>query len=541
MEANVRVMRHIIIAFEKKYGRKELIKFIERTGLPLEYFDDENNWISHKYLRDLLKALVDYSGDPNIPYKFGLTTATNLSWGVIKTILKSFSSCSYAYKKVVSLSPRWGKVASLKYLKFKKNNAILKISMLYNNKQDKYNCLNIQGQLASIPTIWGLPPAEIKELQCAAKGADSCIYEIKWKNVPKKKKGLYAFFVGAAISGFLYLLSLTGIFELSQLSGLNFFLLPVIIFLLWIASLKKEIIKEGYKKTEEQNDEIEKILIEIEKSNTYLQEKVEEKVASLTENIEDLKKKIAFQQSNEDQSIRTAKMNSIGQLAVYMANVLRKPLDKIHTNVQSLLKDFSNNEDVTDSLEGAERAAQRCEKIIAHLLSFSENGSSPPVQEVDLNIIINECIAKANEEFGNSGIKISSQAENGLPKVKADYSVIEQVLMIIITNAADAILDAMNKGDKDEGKILIKTGLKNTGMALVEISDNGCGMPKDVMAKIFDPFFSTKTSSRKKGMGLTLSYNAVKKAGGSIEVKSAPGAGTTFSIYLPVMEAIKTN
>lgn len=120
IELNTRTIRHIVIAFEKMYGKKELTRFFNKTGLPVEYLTDENNWISYDYFIKVLNDLVEYSGDPEITFKFGLTTAANSSWGIIKTILKSFTSCTYAYKKVITLNPRWSKAGTFQFVEFKK-------------------------------------------------------------------------------------------------------------------------------------------------------------------------------------------------------------------------------------------------------------------------------------------------------------------------------------------------------------------------------------------------------------------------------------
>ncbi|MFH0976742.1 MAG: HAMP domain-containing sensor histidine kinase [Spirochaetota bacterium] len=541
IELNTRTIRHIVIAFEKMYGKKELTRFFNKTGLPVEYLTDENNWISYDYFIKVLNDLVEYSGDPEITFKFGLTTAANSSWGIIKTILKSFTSCTYAYKKVITLNPRWSKAGTFQFVEFKKNKAIIQMKITKGYKQDKYNCLSIQGQLASIPTIWGLPPAEIKETQCSAEGADSCIYELSWKNPPKKKTGLYSFIAGTILSIILYLTTLTGKIDISRFSDLNYIILPVLVMLGSIAIGKRAILKRNFKKTEEYNNEIEKNLIETEKSNEILQEGVERKAAQLTGNIEDLKQKIAHQKKNADQMLRSEKMDSVGRIAVNMANAHRKLLDTIHANLESLLKDSRNDESVLDSLKGAQRAANKCEDIIDHLLSFQSEEKSIAAEEIDLNIILNNCIAKAQKEFAEYRFTISGKLKKNLPKVKADYSLIEQVFMIIISNGADAILERekeSKKKAKKDGEILIKTSLKGS-MVCTEISDNGTGMTKDTLLKVFDPFFTTKATSRKRGMGLTLSYNAVKKAGGYIDVKSAPGTGSTFFVYLPATETIK--
>jgi signal transduction histidine kinase len=534
IELNVRSIRTFLPGFEDLYGKKELIKFIEGTGMPLDYFNDENNWISFDYYCKVLNALVDYTGGTDIPYKFGLSAGKSKSWGIIKTIITSFTTCAFTYKTVISLSPRWTKVGKFRFINLKKNSAILELRLRDDLKQVKNNCLlGVQSQLASIPTYYNLPPAKIREIQCAAEGADSCIYDISWRNPPYKKTGLYFLLAGIFISFMLYQLTQNKIITLSFVHLFVLINLPFACWSLWKILNNKKRLKDSYEKTEEQNELLTGHLEDIEKVNEFLQKKVQERTKELINSSKEIEKKIADLKNNEDELIRSEKTALVGALSDEIANKLKKPLDKIQKILTEIIKETPASNPVNNSLTSAQRAANRCEKIINELLYFSHSGNHLYPLKIDMNKIIEECVIKLYEEISNPDIKIEINLSNELPKISADYNQIKQVMMIFLTNANDAINEINKNNKKNEGKFSISTLLKDKDI-LVEIKDTGCGIPKDVISKIFDPFFSTKTTSKRKGMGLTLSYNIIKQLGGRIEVESIPNEGTTFKIYMPV-------
>lgn len=532
LDMSVRNIRAFIFGFEKLYGKKELSKFIESTGMPLSYFEDENNWISFEYCCNFFDRLVQYTGNIEIPYEFGLTAGTDKSWGIVKTIISSFISCSFTYKSLVSLTPRWAKCGKYQILKLKKNKATIEYKLREDLKQNRNNCLvGIQSQLCAVPTLFNLPPAKIKELQCAAEGADSCIYEISWRNPPYKKFGLYFLFAGILISILLYKIYHFEFISYTFISVLFLINIPISAHFIWKLLKNKKLITENYKKIEEQNELLSKHLEEIERANEFLQKKIEQKTAELLTGNKDLEIKIADLENNEKELIQTGKMTLMGGLSEQVANRLKNPLEKVKAILTNLTKK-SNEEDFNESIEGAKRAADRCEKTLNELLSFSNSKDKITLCDVNINKLLAECVKKANEEKSDPYIKINTKFADELPLITADYKQLEQIIMIMLTNAEDAITEAFNKDNSEEGEISIGTSFKNKNI-LIEIKDTGCGIPKTAINKIFDPFFSTKTTSKRKGMGLTLSFNYIKQLAGKIDVKSEEGKGTEFIISIP--------
>ena len=260
-----------------------------------------------------------------------------------------------------------------------------------------------------------------------------------------------------------------------------------------------------------------------------------------------------------DQLLQSEKMASIGQLAAGIAHEINNPVGFVNSNMGTLknylvtlfgviegydeavsgaapgssvarrLADIRKNaevdflkEDTADLISESMDGLKRVKDIVQALKDFSHVGETEWQladlhQGIDstLNIVANEIKYKATVEkhYGQ------------LPEIKCMASQLNQVFMNLLVNAAHAITD--------NGVIAIRTGAAN-GWVWVAISDTGCGIPVENMNRIFEPFFTTKPVGSGTGLGLSLSYSIVNKHGGRIEVDSQPGAGTTFTVRLPM-------
>ncbi len=136
--------------------------------------------------------------------------------------------------------------------------------------------------------------------------------------------------------------------------------------------------------------------------------------------------------------------------------------------------------------------------------------------ECTLNVVWNELKYKA---------EVVREYDPALPRVPCLAAQINQVVMNLLVNAAQAIAE--------RGTITVRTG-HDDALAWIEVADTGVGMPPEVQRRIFDPFYTTKPVGKGTGLGLSISYDIVARHGGRIEVTSAPGAGTTFRVSLPL-------
>lgn len=238
--------------------------------------------------------------------------------------------------------------------------------------------------------------------------------------------------------------------------------------------------------------------------------------------------------SSDELVMQSSKMAALGKMAAGVAHEINNPLQIIGDQA-GWMKDLLEEEDISNSPHFKEfencikkilRHVERCRSITHRLLRFGRR--MEPTQElVDINEVMAETITFLENEARFREIEIRTVYDEDLPRVNTDQAQLQQVFLNIIDNAIDAVGRA--------GTIAIKTGKVpgSTKDVSVEISDTGPGIPKETLAKIFDPFFSTKSASEGTGLGLSISYSIVEKLGGKIQVASELGKGTTFTIVLP--------
>jgi signal transduction histidine kinase len=174
----------------------------------------------------------------------------------------------------------------------------------------------------------------------------------------------------------------------------------------------------------------------------------------------------------------------------------------------------------TDALHGIEQISE----IILNLKDFSRLDRSK-VSRFDLNEGLESTLVIARNLVKHKTVK---RELGQIPLIECSPSQVNQVFLNLITNAAQATRD------DHSGEIAVRSSVAPNGYVRVEISDNGHGIPDNVLPKIFDPFFTTKDVGQGTGLGLSIAYKIVQEHGGRIEVRSKVGQGTTFSVLLPV-------
>jgi PAS domain S-box-containing protein len=261
----------------------------------------------------------------------------------------------------------------------------------------------------------------------------------------------------------------------------------------------------------------------------------------------------------EDNLRQAQKLEAIGQLAAGIAHEINTPTQYVGDNLRFLKESFGELDSVIEqlveagggtarkalddadfeylkeeipralnqSLEGVDRVA----KIVRAMKEFSH-----PAREktaTDLNRAIQSTITVASNEWKYVA-EMEMDLDANLPAVHCSPAEFNQVVLNMIVNAAHAITDVVGDGGRGKGRITVKTRTDGD-WAVVEISDSGSGMPAHVQQRIFEPFFTTKEVGKGTGQGLAIAHNViVDKHAGTIKVTSAPGAGTTFHIRLPI-------
>ena len=168
----------------------------------------------------------------------------------------------------------------------------------------------------------------------------------------------------------------------------------------------------------------------------------------------------------------------------------------------------------------------RVGRIVSDLLAFSRRGK-PQRSAADLNKIVRMTLSLTQHKMKLSGVDVQAVFAEDLPAAPCDASQIQQVALNLLLNAAEATQT------KAERRVAVATA-KADGAVVLTVSDNGEGILPENLAKIFDPFFTTKSEGKGVGLGLAVSYGIIQAHGGEIEVKSAVGQGTTFTVSLPL-------
>jgi len=172
------------------------------------------------------------------------------------------------------------------------------------------------------------------------------------------------------------------------------------------------------------------------------------------------------------------------------------------------------------------RQADRAVNIVNNLLNFSRTGSATEFTELDVNRVLDDTIQLIEPQLRRNQIEISRLYDSNPPYVIGNAGKLQQVFTNLLLNARDAIPNG--------GRIILKTAASDREDSMVvEVSDNGIGIAPENVAKIYDPFYTTKGVGRGTGLGLAVSYGIVQEHSGHISVDSAPGRGTTFRIALP--------
>ncbi len=233
-----------------------------------------------------------------------------------------------------------------------------------------------------------------------------------------------------------------------------------------------------------------------------------------------------------EHALHTEKMASIGKMAAVLAHEINNPLSGILTYAKLLRKwvdsddsGKSRHKDIDDSLDLIASESRRCGDLVKNLLTFSRT-TPINLQPTNPNQIIDRALRLIQHQLDLASIHVEPELDLELPSVTCDGAQIEQVLLALMMNA----LDAMPQG----GNLWVSTKLNRVDGAIqITIRDDGCGIPPEILPRLFEPFLTTKETGRGVGLGLAISRSILERHNGNIEVQSEIGRGTTFTVTLP--------
>jgi PAS domain S-box-containing protein len=231
----------------------------------------------------------------------------------------------------------------------------------------------------------------------------------------------------------------------------------------------------------------------------------------------------------EEQLQQREKLSSIGLLAAGVAHEINTPLTGVSSYTQMLLGMLAETDPKHALLQKIRRQTDRATGIVNNLLNFSRTGSVTEFADVNLNRVLDDTLQLLEPQLRQSQIELRREYAEDLPRVYANAGKLQQVFTNLLLNARDAIPDG--------GQITLRTNASDLDAVTVQVADTGIGIAPENVARIYDPFFTTKGVGRGTGLGLAVSYGIVQEHSGHIAVESAPGRGTTFRITLPTAGA----
>jgi two-component system NtrC family sensor kinase len=228
----------------------------------------------------------------------------------------------------------------------------------------------------------------------------------------------------------------------------------------------------------------------------------------------------------EDQLRQTEKLVALGELVAGVAHEVNNPLTGISAFAELLLEEGLPTEEQAESVRLIRKEAARAGRVIRDLLVFSRN-SGPRHAPVDLNAVVEQTLRLRAYGLRAGEITVELELDHELPLIDGDDAKLQQVVLNLVVNAEHAMLRAAAR------RLRLRTCRRDDSIVL-EVADSGEGMSPEVRRRIFEPFFTTKPEGTGTGLGLSVSYGIVRAHGGDLSVESAPGAGSTFRVVLPL-------
>jgi signal transduction histidine kinase len=236
-----------------------------------------------------------------------------------------------------------------------------------------------------------------------------------------------------------------------------------------------------------------------------------------------------------EETIRSEKMASIGLLAAGMAHEIGTPLASIMGYAELLSGEQTEPDAIQDYTRRISEGCNRIDRIVRGLLDYSRPRTGVAAT-ADVPQLVRESLELLVQQGVFKQIKVSTWFEEKLPQIMADHHQLQQVLINLIINSRDAMPQGGKIGIRGVMDSDVSLTGNRSGCVRLEVMDSGQGIPEEHLKSIFEPFFTTKEPGKGTGLGLAISARIIEGFGGRISVKSKPGKGSCFTLWLPMAE-----
>jgi len=254
---------------------------------------------------------------------------------------------------------------------------------------------------------------------------------------------------------------------------------------------------------------------ELRKAREELQQRVKERTDELEQTF--------------DQLLHAEKLNAIGKLTASIAHEFNNPLFGIRSVLEGIKMRASFDKEDSELLDLGIRECNRIKDLIVSLQKFNRP-TSGKMKLMNIQQAIGDMLLLCKKEFKTRKITVEECYTTDLPEIQAVEDQVKQVILNLLKNAEEAI--------PEEGGIIKISTKRFKKQVAIQIHDSGVGIEAKDKNKIFDPFYSTKSSVKGAGLGLSVSYGIIKRHGGLVNVESKPNKGTTFTVILPMKGGI---
>jgi len=244
---------------------------------------------------------------------------------------------------------------------------------------------------------------------------------------------------------------------------------------------------------------------------------------------ENLQRQMAMLEQTQFQLMQSAKLATIGELAAFVAHEINNPLTSVLGYASLILSETPPDDSKRGDLEVIEKEALRARAIVRDLLGYARQTDSA-MEQTRINEALESVLPLIRRRAEAQHVSITANFDPSVPPILGDVNQLKQVFINILNNA----IDAMPTGGVVEVSTREVRGNGTGPQVEIAFQDGGVGIPEDKLERIFDPFFTTKEDGKGTGLGLPISKRIVERHGGSISVKSVVGAGTRFTVALPV-------